>query len=437
MSEVETRAGSLESSALSVSLSDRGRRAKAPPIAALMNLSLAKPELISLAAGFTDNPSLPLEIVRETLNDLLSEGDAGRAALQYGSTPGCPQLREISARRLAAADGAERAGPYDAARTLITTGSQQYLYLLCEALLDPGDIVLVEDPSYFVALGTMVNSGVRLHGVETDEAGLVPESLDAVLARMDQEGELRRLKALYLVTYFQNPSGVTTTLERKAVALEILQSYESKAGRRLLLIEDAAYRDLRFAGPDVPSALTLPGADQHVVYTSTYSKPFSTGVRVGFGIAPQRLWEALNHLKANHDFGTPSLNQALMRRVLEQGLFDEYLETLRVRYAKKAAIMGQALEVFAPPELEYDTPKGGLYYWAHAPEGLVTSMGSPFFQAVFDRNTVYVPGDLCFAEDPWRPRPANGMRLSFGGASDDQIPEGIRRLSVALKEFGG
>lgn len=412
------------------SLSELGRRITDPPIAWLMKLALDRPELISLAAGFTDSMSLPVAHTRDLLERLLtSDAAKARSALQYGTGAGDDRLRQLTAERLRQQDGAESATGHDTSRLVMTHGSQQLLYLVSEALCEEGDIVLVEDPTYFVYLGIAQSRAIQCRGVRIDEQGVVVSHLEEVLEGLRKAGELPRLKALYLVTYFQNPTGTTTAIARKREALELLRRYEDEAGHPLYLLEDAAYRELRFAGGDEPSALGLPEAPERVIYTGTYSKPFATGIRVGYGILPRELFNVVMRLKGNHDFGTANLLQQILVGALESPIYEEHLAQLRQRYAHKAQVMGEALNAHCAETFEWRTPAGGLYYWAGTRDRRGTGIDSDFFKAALGHNVLYVPGALCYAEDAARPQPDHEMRLSFGSASEANITEGIRRLA--------
>lgn len=417
-------------------LSALGRRTAEPPISWLMDLALRRPNLISLAAGFTDNATLPVDAARELLNELLGRRRTGEPVLQYGNTTGLPTLLRLSSERLRRLDGAAATDEslYASGEFLITHGSQQFLYLLTEILCDPGDIVLLEDPTYFVFLGIAQSHGLDCRGVRLEADGLDVRQLEATLAALKRSGQLRRVKMLYLVSYYQNPTGTTTSLARKAAALDLLRHYERAAGHRLYLLEDAAYRELRFAGDDVPSTLTLPGAADRVIYASTYSKPFATGVRVGFARLPAALRQAAVRVKGNHDFGTASLLQHLVARMLAAKRYEAHLDGLRTRYAHKAAVMESALRRHFPAEATWRSPAGGMYFWATLPPRQSTGMRSRRFRAALDRDVLYVPGQLCYADDPTRPRPDHEMRLSFGNASLANIREGIARLGAVLRK---
>jgi 2-aminoadipate transaminase len=421
---------------MNTALSRLGQRTQEPPISWLMGLALSRPNLISLAAGFTDNESLPVGFTREIVHELMRHGRHGQPALQYGPTPGDPELRALTADRLwrldreAGARGAR--SRYAADRTIITNGSQQLLYILTEALCDPGDIVLVEDPTYFVYLGIAQSHGVQCRGLPLEPDGIDLERLEATLKRLKRSGELRRLKFLYLVSYFQNPSCLTTSLAKKKAALELLGRYEKAAGHPLYLLEDGAYRELRFEGADTPSALSLKGAEDRVLYTGTYSKPFATGIRAGYGVLPADLLSVVSRIKGNHDFGTANLVQQVLRRALRSGRYERHLGTLSARYAHKAEVMRDAMRRHFPHSITWPETRGGLYFWVNVP-GAETGLESRLFRTALDAGVFYVPGGLCYAEDAARPRPQHEMRISFGAASLGNIRTGVKRLGAALR----
>ena len=414
-------------------LSQLGQRTAAPPISWLMEMALGRPQLISLAAGFTDNPSLPLGEARELVAEILASRKTGEAALQYGPTLGDPELRQLTAAHLQKQDPAGGRDTFPAKNLLLTNGSQQLLYMITEALCDPGDVVLVEDPTYFVYLSIAQSHGLRCRGVRLLADGLDLAQLERILDELKRSGELRRVKMLYLVSYFQNPSGVTTSFAKKTAALALLRRYERAAGHPIYLLEDAAYRELRFTGADVPSARAVAGADERVIYTGTYSKPFATGVRVGFGWLPEPVLAIVSRIKGNHDFGTASLLQRLLARALRTGAYERHLPVLQARYAKKARAMTEAVEEHFPATVRWEKPRGGLYVWARLPAALKTGAKSKVFQAALAKNVLYVPGELCYAADPSRRKPNHEMRLSFGNASEANIREGIARLGKVLR----
>jgi 2-aminoadipate transaminase len=419
-----------------LALSQLGRRTTEPPISWLMSTALARPQLISLAAGFTDSESLPVDEAREILQDVLGSARNGRAALQYGTTVGDGGLRRLTGEHLHRQDGAAvPAALYAPERLCITSGSQQLLYILTECLCSPGDLVLLEDPTYFVYLGIVQSHGLDCRGIPLAADGIDLAHLERTLDSLKRSGAIRRLRLLYLVTYFQNPTGVSAVWAKKAAALELLRRYEKSAGHPIYLVEDAAYRELRFAGDDVPSLLAARRAADRVIYAGTFSKPFATGVRVGWGVLPASLLEVVLRVKANHDFGTSNLLQQLMKRALVSGAYDRHVLALRERYAHKAAVMVKAMRRHFPAGAAWDEPRGGLYVWARLPRSIKSGTRSRLFRAALRHDVLYVPGALCYGPDPTRPRPDHELRMSFGGASVPDIRTGIARLGATLREL--
>jgi 2-aminoadipate transaminase len=265
--------------------------------------------------------------------------------------------------------------------------------------------------------------------------GLDPAHLEEVLESIRRAGDLPRVKLLYLVSYYQNPTGRTTRWEKKARALEILRRYERMAGHPIYLLEDAAYRELRFSGVDVPSALMAAGGPDRVIYTGTYSKPFATGVRVGFGFLPEPVRTTVLRIKGNHDFGSSSLLQHLLAEVLKSGAYASHLTALRARYLRKARVLAAAMCEHFPEDVQWDEPHGGLYIWARLPPKWKSGTRSRLFKSALANNVLYVPGESCYAVDPTRSRPNHEMRISFGGATISDLRLGAERLGKALHQL--
>jgi 2-aminoadipate transaminase len=286
-----------------------------------------------------------------------------------------------------------------------------------------------------VFLSILQSRGIRARGVRLERDGLDLAHLKTVLERLKKSGGIRRVKALYLISYFQNPTGVTTSFDKKRGILKLLKKFERAAGHPIYLIEDAAYRELRFKGPDIPSALMVRGATDRVIYTGTYSKPYAPGARVGFGLLPEPLFTAVQRIKGNHDFGTANLLQQLLAGVLQTGLYDQHVAKIEKRYGQKARVMKQALAEHFPPNVEIWESGGGLYFWARLPKNVSTGVKSKVFQTALENNVLYVPGELCYADDPARKKPDHEMRISFGSASEKNIRKGIQRLGQVLTKI--
>ena len=409
--------------------SQRARWAAGQPISQLMSRALENPELISLAAGFVDTDTLPVEPVRQALEALRSDPGTMRGALQYGTTPGYPRLRELLLQQTQDADGAGRRPAVE--QVIVTAGSNQLLHLVSESLLDPGDIVLCASPTYFVYTGVLEGLGARAIGVAGDEAGMIPEALVDTLHRLDQDGDLARVKAVYLVPYFDNPAGITMPLPRRAAVVEIAKRWSRR--ERIHVISDEAYRLLRYAGEDIPSTSVCDEEGDTVIVAGTFSKSFSPGCRVGWGLLPPDLIGPVLDQKGNVDFGSPSFNQHVMAKILELGLFEPHVERIRAAYRRKLATMLDALgQHFAPlPGVRWLTPTGGLYVWVELPADLETGLNSPLFDAAVREGVLYVPGEYCYprAGEPVR---RNTLRLSFGVQTCELIRAGIEKLGRAI-----
>ena len=233
-------------------ISDHAHRSADQAIGFLMQQAVENADCISLAAGLVDEKSLPVEATRETVNELLTDASAGRKILQYGITAGPEPLRRVFRKYLAELeDRDDELKDLPLSQLVLTTGSQQLLSLVTQALFNPGDICLVAAPTYFVFMGVLQAAGARIIPVKTDDNGMCPDALEAALMKIDAAGELDRVLLVYVVSYFENPSGISVSVERRPALLEITQRY-SKANR-ILLLEDAAYRELRFDGDPAPS----------------------------------------------------------------------------------------------------------------------------------------------------------------------------------------
>ncbi len=402
-------------------------------VSQLMAQSLAHPELISLAAGFVDQETLPSEPTRTALEALWSDPRRAAAALQYGTTIGHPPLREAVLDRMLRADGATAAeANLTLQQVIITAGSNQLLHLVSDILLDPGDIVISGAPTYFVYMGILGNLGARAIGVETDQDGLVPEAIEEELGRLDRAGELPRVKAIYAVTYYDNPRGVNVSAARRAALVELAKRWSVRG--KIYLIEDAAYRELRYYGEDVPSLRSFDPEGDTVIHAGTFSKSYSPGIRVGWGILPRQLLEAAIAAKGNIDFGSPHFNQVLMATILELGLLDAHLEKLRDHYRQKiAATLEAAQQWLAPLGVGWARPTGGLYVWLQLPEAVDTGISGPLFQRAVEEGVLYVPGECCYPL-LGQPRRNHMIRLSFGVPTCPAIRQGVEALGRAVRK---
>ncbi len=427
--------------------SQRAARTTEAPISYLMAQAVSNPKLISLAAGLVDYDTLPASETAALLGKILADPAMAPKALQYGTTQGLADLRRMLLEHMAKLDGVATdelgASPDD---VLITTGSQQLLFTITDTLVDAGDIVITEWPSYFVYTGMLRSMGAEVRCVEMDEGGMIPAQLETLLASIARQGGLSRVKIVYTCDYHQNPTGITLAQERKPQILEIVQRFS--ADHRILLMEDAAYRELNYpldtAGKTRPavaaSQRTIKSYDtenQHVALLQTFSKPFAPGLKTGYGLLPRDLVEPVALQKGAQDFGSNNLSQHLLLAAMREGVYTQHVGVLCRQYALKRdamlAALKQHLGDFEPGATRWTKPTGGLYVWLTLPERFDTGREGALFGRSLAEGVIYVPGIYCYPQDAARTVPRNSMRLSFGVASVEQIHEGIARLAKAIK----
>lgn len=403
-----------------------------------MQQGLENPDCLSLAAGFVDPDTLPVNLVSEAASSLLADQRTGKRILQYGSTAGSPELREVYRTWLGQLeDDPDRVANVDVGQFMLTTGSQQLLCLLSQALFSEGDICLVAAPTYFVYLGVLDAVGAEAIPVKTDDHGMCPEALDQQLQELADEGRLDKVKLVYVVSYHDNPSGISVSSDRRPDLLNCVQKWSRD--HTIYLLEDAAYRELNYECDPRPSIWSfdtgyMSGKQQHVILSQTFSKSFSPGIRVGLGVLPQELVKPVSDLKGNEDFGSPHLNQNIMAHVLKSGRYEQHLKVVRNGYRTKRDAMLSACDEYCSSisGVSWRRPEGGLYVWMTLPEHIETGFESRLFKRATEVDQVmYVPGELCYPSG-WKDRPKNQMRLSFGVLPPDQIREGIRRLASAV-----
>jgi 2-aminoadipate transaminase len=375
-------------------------------------LKLARKEgLISFAGGFPDPTSFPVAELQEVTREVLSGGAA--LALQYGATEGDTALRDELIRWMAK-DGIAVVHE----QVLITTGSQQALDILARVLLDPGDVVVVELPSYLGGLQAFRAAGAELIGVPQDADGIDDEQLAGTLARLRREG--RRPKFLYAVPDFQNPSGITWTRARRERLLALAREYGT------LVLEDNPYREMRFVGVAPPPIFAL-DPDGRTIYLSTFSKTLAPGLRVGWIAGPEPIVSQCVTAKQAMDLCGPSFTQAIVAGLLRRGDMLGRLSGVVASYRRKCEAMQAALASEMPDGVRWTRPEGGLFLWVTLPEGL--DAGPLLWQAVEEERVAYVPGGSFFADGSGK----NTMRLNFSYPTEAEIREGIARLARLIR----
>lgn len=421
-----------ENGSLAFPFSKRSDLAVGQPIGRLMAQAINFPDLLSLAAGFVDNASLPCDATRDCVERLCSDESMLRRALQYDTTAGSTSLRE-SLASWSYRDWPDARPHID--RIILTAGSNQFLHLVAEAIIDPGDIVIAAAPTYFVFMGTLRAMGARVIGVHADEDGMCIAALQEQLDALEKSGEASRVKAIYTVTEFDNPASSTLSLERREQMLELVARWRAKHGP-LLVLSDNAYQLLRYEGESLPPLTAVDAAaSDFVIELGTFSKSLSPGIRVGWGVVPPVLVERLLEMKSSVDFGSPHFSQLLVREFIESGEADRHLPLIRDGYRAKLRAMLDALdqELGGVEGVSWRHPKGGLYVWLTLPEHIDTSETGKLWKAATESGVLYVPGHYCFPLEG-EPVARNTIRLSFGVQSPTGIAEGIRRLGLAIRE---
>jgi 2-aminoadipate transaminase len=370
-----------------------------------------QPDIISFGGGLPSPETFPVKEMEEISCQLLRE--KGTVALQYGPTEGEPALREEIAkwmRREKAAVTPEN--------ILVTSGSQQGLDLISKVFLDPNDIIIVELPSYMGGLQAFTAYRAKMVGVPQDNEGMRVDLLEKVLAKLARRS--RKPKFIYVVPDFQNPSGVTMTLERRKHLLELAHKYE------IPIIEDSPYRDLRFAGDFVPMIYSL-DKENYVIALGTFSKLLCPGLRLAWITAPTEWMERMVTAKQSMDLSSPIFTQLIVAEYLKRGLLPQQVETIRKLYAKKRAVMINALQRYMPKGVEWTEPEGGLFLWVKLPKKMDTTA---LFPKAVENKVAYVIGSAFHCNGKGQ----NTMRLNFSYPSEAQIEQGIKRLAKMVRE---
>ncbi|MFC4426486.1 PLP-dependent aminotransferase family protein [Deinococcus navajonensis] len=396
---------------LSTRLSRRAQTMNASAIREILKVT-QQPDVISFAGGLPAPELFPIEEVRRAADTVLTRH--GAAALQYSTTEGYLPLREWIAARHG----------IPARNVQIVTGSQQGLDLLGKVLIDEGDTVLVEAPTYLGALQSFQPYLPRYAQIPTDEGGIDVQALEAVLREQAAQG--RPAKLLYAIPNFQNPTGRTLSLERRQALVELT------ARHGVLVIEDDPYGELRFSGEPVPSlyelGLALAGGDpdhNHVIYSSSFSKTLVPGLRDAWVQAASPVIAKLIQAKQGSDLHTPTLNQMLVTELLP--VLPRQIETVKRAYGARAQRMMAQIETHFPAGVDFTRPQGGMFLWVTLPVGLNTTALLPHAVA---HKVAYVPGSPFFALGGGE----NTLRLSYSSATDTQIDVGMAALGAVLKE---
>ena len=392
--------------------SEQAKNIKPSPIRELMQY-IKKPGMISFAGG---NPDPLIFPVPEFAGSSLVLGRNGMDVLQYGTTDGYEPLKSFIAEWMAPRMGRVT----EPSELLIATGSQQGMDLLSAVLLNPGDAVIVEDPTYPGALHTMRNRGAEFVTVPCDLEGMCVELLPEIIANAEKDG--KRIKFIYTIANFQNPSGCTMTAERRARLLEIAEAHD------LIIFEDDPYGHLRYDGEHEPTIFSMDTSGR-VVYACSFSKILAPGARVAWIVGAPEIISKMIMVKQGADLCTSVVAQALVAEYCRAGHMESFLPKIIAHYTKKRNAMAEAFGKYLPDDAECVLPAGGFFFWIKLP-GVDTSA---LFMKAIERGVAFVHGSAFYA---------NGggddcFRACFTFAKNSDIEDGAARLALAIKDLRG
>ena len=390
--------------------SDKVKHLEASAIREIFKL-LAKPGIISFAGGAPDPKLFPKEELAEIAADVLK--NQGEVALQYGVTEGYTPLRDWVIARL------KRQGIIsDRDDTIIVSGGQQGIDLAAKSLLNPGDGVVCEEPSFIGGLNAYRSNNAELYGVPVKSDGMDMEKLEATLKAHPN------VKVLYTISTFQNPSGITMSYEKRKKLLELAKTYD------FIIFEDNPYGELRFAGEEIPTIKSM-DTEGRVVYLSTFSKILSPGLRLGYVSCDPALMERMIICKQVEDVHTNVLSQMIAYEFVTRFDIDAHIAKLRAAYGKKCKLMMEYMDREFPASVTHTCPQGGLFLFCTMPEQYDSKA---VMQKALERGVAFVPGATTMIDDK---ASYSTFRMNYSTASEEEIRSGIRALGEVLKEVVG
>ena len=387
-------------------LSDNAKNMRRSAIRDLLSVA-NKPEIISFGGGFPNQDTFPVEDLKQIMNDLLTEEP--HKVLQYGSTEGSVLLRQQLAKKYQA-DGLD----VTEKNIVITTASQQAIDLIARILINPGDTILCGLPSYLGALQAFYSYQANPVGIPKDEhAEVVVKTLCALG---------KKPKFIYAIPDYQNPTGVTMTMEQRLEIVEVAKKYD------LIILEDSPYKEIRFDGESLPTIYSM--CPERVILLGTLSKTFAPGLRLGWVLGSEQVIEKIIVAKQSADLCTPILNQELAGRYIASGKFDENLKKTIALYRGKRDLMLECLDKYMPEGVTWTKPDGGLFMLVTLPEGYDTR---DLFDLAIKENVAFIIGEVFFCDGGGQ----NTLRLNFSYVSDEKMVEGVKRLARATKKLMG
>ncbi len=380
---------------------------QASDIAELLALT-EKPEVISFAGGLPAPELFPIEEMKKVDEAIYNE--EGRKAVQYGTTEGYVPLREEICKRMKDKFFVD-CKPED---VVVTTGSQQALFILAQILVDKDQTILMESPSYMGAIMAFDPVGPKYTEVPTDDQGIVPEELEKILAADDS------IRMIYVIPEFQNPTGITWPVERRKAFMDIVNKYD------VVVLEDDPYGEIRYDIEKLPSLKSM-DTQGKVVFLGSFSKIFMPGLRLGWIVANPEIIDKFVKFKQAVDLGTSTFGQRQAAYFLKMFDMEAHIAKITALYAKRRDLMYQSMEKYFPEGVTFTYPKGGLFTWVTLPEGMDAKELMPKCLA---KDVAYVPGGIFYPNGG----NANHFRLNYSNMPEDRIVEGIKRLGAVLKE---
>ena len=366
----------------------------------------ADPKIISFAGGLPAPELFPVKEMKAAVDKVLEEH--GQEAMQYGAAKGVTALREVIQQHVKEKEDVDS----ELDNVLVTTGSEQALDLVGKAFVDPGDTVLVEQPTYLCALDVFRSYGANFASVEMDEDGMKMDALEEALKANPNT------KLIYTVPNFQNPTGRTMTEERRKQLAELAEKYD------VYVLEDNPYGEICFAGQHVPAVKSFDKSG-HVLYMSTFSKTLAPGFRLGWLVADEDVVNKLTVLKQSADLHTDNLAQFAVAQFFADNDVDAHVKEISALYGKRKDLMLEGIKKYFPEGVKYTDPEGGMFLWVEVP-GVDDTV--ELFKECLEHDVAFVPGDPFFAGEVQ----PGAFRLNYSNMKEDQIEVGLKRLGAAL-----
>jgi 2-aminoadipate transaminase len=395
---------------ITTKFSDKVKHLEASSIREIFKL-LAKPGIISFAGGAPDPNLFPKAELAEIAKEILET--EGNTALQYGITEGYAPLRAWVKERLQNQGILQKDDD-----VIIVSGGQQGIDLCSKAVINPGDGVVCEEPSFIGGLNCFRSYNAELYGVPMESDGLDTDKLEELLKKQ------KNIKLLYTISTFQNPSGITSSLEKRKKIIELAEKYD------FLIYEDNPYGELRFSGDEVPTIKSLDKTGR-VIYFGSFSKILAPGMRLGFTSAKQELLERMIICKQTQDVHTNVLSQMIAHRFVTKYSIDEHIAKLRTAYGKKCRLMMDTMDECFPETVTHTCPEGGLFLYCTMPDGYDSKQ---LMKKALEENVAFVPGTSCMIDDK---ATYSTFRMNYSTASEDEIVKGVKALGRVLHDYMG